>query len=65
MDEETCRNLFERYYRGTNTSEETAGAGLGMSIAKAIAQAHRGRIKVDSTLGVGTVICMYFALAEQ
>lgn len=64
MDEDTCRNLFERYYRGTNTNEETVGAGLGMSIAKAIAQAHRGRIKVDSTLGIGTVISLNFALTE-
>ncbi|MCR8866245.1 HAMP domain-containing histidine kinase [Priestia megaterium] len=29
MDEETQKNLFDRYYRGTNTTEKTEGAGLG------------------------------------
>ncbi|MCQ6563234.1 HAMP domain-containing sensor histidine kinase [Paenibacillus mendelii] len=56
MDEETKRNLFERYYRGTNTEESTAGSGLGMSIAKAIVEAHGGEIEVLSSLGSGTEI---------
>ncbi|GAA3406047.1 HAMP domain-containing sensor histidine kinase [Paenibacillus hodogayensis] len=54
MDEETKRNLFERYYRGTNTEEGADGAGLGMSIAKAIAEAHQGSIRVESEAGSGT-----------
>ena len=51
MDEETRCNLFERYYRGTNTEESMDGSGLGMSIAKAIVEAHRGRVSVWSELG--------------
>ncbi|MFE4709914.1 sensor histidine kinase [Paenibacillus sp. NPDC056722] len=56
MDEITQQNLFKRYYRGTNTEESTAGSGIGMSIAKAIVDAHGGEIKVRSTLGQGTEI---------
>lgn len=56
MDEETRCNLFERYYRGTNTEESMDGSGLGMSIAKAIVEAHRGRVKVWSEVGRGTTI---------
>lgn len=60
MDEETKRKLFERYYRGTNTDEKTDGAGLGMSIAKAIVDAHQGTIQVESDTGKGTKILLSF-----
>lgn len=56
MDEETRSNLFERYYRGTNTEESIDGSGLGMSIAKAIVEAHRGRVGLWSEVGRGTTI---------
>lgn len=56
MDEETRSNLFERYYRGTNTEESMDGSGLGMSIAKAIVEAHGGRVSVWSEVGRGTTI---------
>ncbi|OAB45465.1 sensor histidine kinase [Paenibacillus glacialis] len=59
MDEETMGKLFERYYRGTNTEETTAGSGLGMSIAKMIVEAHLGRIEIRSTIGRGTTIFVY------
>ncbi|MEI7027421.1 sensor histidine kinase [Paenibacillus sp. y28] len=58
MDEHTRRNLFERYYRGTNTEQGTDGAGLGMSIAKSIAVAHQGDIEVTSREGAGTTITL-------
>jgi len=60
MDDETKRMLFERYYRGTNTEETTAGSGLGMSIARMIAEAHNGRIEVESELGAGSRITVLF-----
>lgn len=56
MDEETVTSLFDQYYRGTNTSERTDGAGLGMSIAKAIVELHGGTITVHSKIGAGTTI---------
>lgn len=49
-------NLFERYYRGTNTEESMEGSGLGMSIAKAIVEAHQGQVEVWSEPGRGTAI---------
>lgn len=56
MDEETKRNLFERYYRGTNTEGSIDGSGLGMSIAKAIVEAHHGTVEIQSEVGKGTCI---------
>ncbi|UIO42528.1 HAMP domain-containing histidine kinase [Brevibacillus brevis] len=65
MDEETRRNLFERYYRGTHTEDRTDGAGLGMSIAKAISIAHKGGIEVESREGSGTRIVLRFPQTDQ
>jgi signal transduction histidine kinase len=65
MDEETQKNLFDRYYRGTNTTEKTEGAGLGMSIAKAICELHKGHIEVKSTPHEGTAIILHIPLSAN
>ncbi len=64
MDEEAVQNLFNRYYRGTNTSEKTDGLGLGMSIAKAIVELHDGDIAVASEVGKGTSITIVLPLDD-
>jgi two-component system OmpR family sensor kinase len=56
MDEQTMNNLFERYYRGGNTSSSTEGSGLGLAVSKGLVEAMGGRISVKSTPGKGTSI---------
>lgn len=56
MDETYVKHLFDRYYRGTSTSERTEGEGLGMSIAYAIVELHGGQIQVQSEIDKGTVV---------
>lgn len=63
MDEEAVRNLFGRYYRGTNTNEKSDGLGLGMSIAKAIVELHDGDLVVASEVGKGTTITIALPVA--
>ncbi len=56
MNEETANRLFERYYRGTSTSERIEGSGLGMAIAKELTEALGGSISVQTSIASGTVI---------
>lgn len=61
MDEETVKNVFTRFYRAEE-SRSTAGYGLGLSIAKKIAEAHHGKIAIESTLGEGSIFTVTLPL---
>ncbi|WP_025115601.1 sensor histidine kinase [Lysinibacillus fusiformis] len=56
---EELDNLFERYYRGTNTTDDTAGTGLGLAITKQLIDLHNGTISVRSDRD-GTVFILKF-----
>lgn len=49
--------LFERFYRlDSSRNSNTGGSGIGLSIAKAIAEAHKGKIKAYSLEGKEIVL---------
>lgn len=53
---EDLKNIFERYYKGVNSSSASKGSGLGMAIAKEIISWHNGSINIESKIGFGTKI---------
>jgi PAS domain S-box-containing protein len=55
--------LFERY-RQSAATKNREGAGLGLFIVKSLVDAHRGRVEVESTPGVGTRISVCLPISS-
>ena len=52
-------HLFERFYRVDNSgNHEVGGSGIGLAIAKEIAEMHDGAISVTSTFGSGSTFTL-------
>ena len=67
---EQLPHVFERFYRGDPARSRANGngadgAGLGLSIAKWIADAHDAEISLAATPGQGTRVSIRFAAAND
>ena len=62
ISEEDIPHVFDRLYRG-DRSRSTAGSGLGLSIAQAIAKLHGGKIEVRNTTNKRGENCVCFSVA--
>ena len=60
-------NIFDRFYQAdvTRTKQDLGGYGLGLSIAKKIAEAHHGSISVQSKIGEGSTFTVSLPVKPQ
>jgi signal transduction histidine kinase len=60
IKKEDLPNIFERFYRADHSRNKQSGGGygLGLAIAKKIAEQHNGNIEVRSALGKGSVFTL-------
>ncbi|NJR17599.1 MAG: hypothetical protein HC785_19025 [Calothrix sp. CSU_2_0] len=57
--------MFNRFYRvNADRSRQSGGSGLGLAIANAIIDAHGGKLKVESNLGIGSTFSVVLPLAS-
>ena len=61
---EDIHHIFKRFYR-SRFSKDSQGLGLGLSLTKAIVEAHGGTIEVDSQIDVGTMFIMNFLIPTK
>jgi len=55
-------HVFDRFYHSRQAATEEAGFGLGLAIAKAIVEAHQGKIEVRSELRQGSTFTVFLPL---
>jgi signal transduction histidine kinase len=55
-------HIFDRFFR-CDPSRSQTGTGLGLSLAKAVVDAHNGSIDVDSEVGGGSTFRVFFPIS--
>ena len=62
---EDIPHLFEKFYRGEQREARAQpGSGLGLAIVFSIAESHRGRVWVESTVGKGSTFFIQIPLVQ-
>jgi signal transduction histidine kinase len=65
MTPDQASRVFDKFYRADSSDTAVEGTGLGMSIVKAIIEAHDGRVWVESAAGIGTTVCFTLPLDQD
>jgi len=63
ISKEDLPKVFNRFFRSEH-SGDTEGTGLGLAIVKWIVDVHRGEIKIESELSIGTTVTVYFPIDQ-
>ncbi len=65
VPKEEVQRLGERFYRvDRSRSRDLGGTGLGLSIVKHLMSAHGGRMEIESQLGQGTKVSLFFPVLK-
>jgi signal transduction histidine kinase len=66
IDKSELPHIFEPFYRSPAVSAaQIHGTGLGLPLAKSIAEAMNGKLTVESRLGIGSTFTLHLPIAKQ
>ena len=65
LTKEEARQAFQRFFRGGKAQGHAGGTGLGLPVAKAIVEAHKGRITLEGKPGDGALATVILPAEEK
>ncbi len=65
MSREEQARAFDKYYRGPRGPAQPAGVGMALPIARAVVEAHGGRIWIESRVGQGATVSFTLPRAQD
>ena len=57
--------IFERFKRGSDAHRRYRGGGLGLAIVKTVAEAHSGKVELESRLGEGSMFTIVLPIETE
>ena len=65
LTDEEARQAFQRFYRGRKAQGHARGTGLGLPVAKAIVEAHKGSITLEGKTGEGALATVVLPAGDK
>ncbi|AWG23243.1 hybrid sensor histidine kinase/response regulator [Flavobacterium faecale] len=66
LNKKEIKRIFDRFYQVNNLNKTYYGStGIGLEVVRGFVELHKGKIEVDSTLGVGTTFTVVFPLGNE
>jgi signal transduction histidine kinase len=65
IEEADQAHIFEKFYRAPSSHDQVTGAGMGLTIARRIVEAHSGKIWLQSQPGQGSEFFISLPIAHQ
>ncbi|MEJ2105663.1 MAG: ATP-binding protein, partial [Ignavibacteriaceae bacterium] len=66
IPEERMDKIFDRFYQvDSSHTRQAEGTGIGLSLTKELVELHRGKIKVESKEGEGTIVTVQLPLGKD
>jgi signal transduction histidine kinase/ligand-binding sensor domain-containing protein/DNA-binding response OmpR family regulator len=66
LNKKDIKRIFDRFYQVNNLNKTYYGStGIGLEVVRGFVELHKGKIEVDSTLGVGTTFTVIFPLGNE
>lgn len=66
LDKKDIKKIFDRFYQVNNLNKAYYGStGIGLEVVRGFIELHRGKIEVESELGVGTTFKLIFPIGKE